>query len=294
MRMKRGVILLIGIAVMIVIAIAALVRFGRRPAPAPEAPVVGQPQPSPRTILGITLPRAPFFMSPPAPRPTAGGALPATPPPSPSPAASPRYSPPAFPARTPAPAPTSQQVFDFLWPKEYRDYLAYVQDNLIEQGAIPRGERSSFSSEDDVIAFLVRSVDYLAEQGIIAASDVPNFKKGIQQDLRNKKVQEYHYYLQIAPQYPSPPPFPMPSPSAEQPMTLGRALVAMFTGAYRQLYAQVECFAVRKPNWPIPGFSLWAPTCSSFSGKVPIGCLNAVCVAGNALWDPLTGICGCD
>jgi hypothetical protein len=192
------------------------------------------------------------------------------------------------------PPPTNEQVFNFLWPKEYRDYLAYLQDTLIAQGAIPREDRLSLQTEDEVLAFLVRGVDYLADTRIITEADAANFKRGIQQDLRNIKALEYRYYLQTGPHYPSPPPLPMPSPSAEQPMTLGRAMLAILTGAYHQLHAQVECFAERRPGWPVPGVNLWAPLCRGFVGKVPIGCLDAVCPFGNALWDPVTGICGCD
>lgn len=59
----------------------------------------------------------------------------------------------------------------------------------------------------------------------------------------------------------------------------------------------VDCYAEAGPN-PIPGSNLWAPCCDCgipVKGFcIPIGCLNLLCRYGNAIWDPATGICGCD
>jgi hypothetical protein len=302
MKRSTRIVILAVAGLLAIVAVIATIFGKRRPVPAPEVPAIGQPQQTPRRVFGIA-PLSSFPISLPTPAGTPETGEPhITPSPSPSPPLpSPSLSLPTYPVRSPAPPPTSEQVFNFLWPKEYRDYLAYLQDALIAEGAIPRENRLSLQTEDEVLAFLVRGVDYLAEKRFITETEAANFRNGIQHDLRNIKTAEYQYYLQFAPQYPSPsplpipsPPFIIPSPRTEQPMTLGRALLAILTGAYRQLYAQGECYIVRKPFWPIPGVNLWAPACRGFMGKAPIGCLDAVCPVGNAIWDPVTGICGCD
>ena len=57
------------------------------------------------------------------------------------------------------------------------------------------------------------------------------------------------------------------------------------------------CWREAGPN-PALGTNLWAPCCNCSVptpyGCVPIGCKNLVCRKGNVIWDPGTGICGCD
>ncbi len=58
-----------------------------------------------------------------------------------------------------------------------------------------------------------------------------------------------------------------------------------------------ECYRGKSYN-PAPGVNLWAPCCNCsvpvYGYCVPVGCKNLVCKNGNLIWDPATGICGCD
>jgi len=187
--------------------------------------------------------------------------------------------------------PTQEQIFNILWPVSYRDYLAYIQDILIQSHFIPAETRTNFKTQDDIFGFLTKSVDLLAERGFISQYDAPRFKQGINGDLRIIKSQELNGLLTTG-ELPGIR-ISMSAPQKTHELSFGQVLWRMILGAFRPASAQ-DCAREVNPLNTIPGVNLWAPSCNGFAGKIPIGCLNAVCPFGNAIWDPVTGICGCD
>lgn len=211
---------------------------------------------------------------------------------------SPLPAPFSFPLPTPLSFPNQVAVFNLLWPPSYRQYLTDLQDVLIRKKVLDAGDKVTLANEENVYTFLTRSVDAFTKLGVIRSNGNPRMKQGIQAALRTIKGQELAAYLQFGPPFPAPQEMDLPKIST----TLGEAIASAIKSAAMPLFAgsadaQAECFRVGIPN-PLPGVNLWAPTCIGsipvFLGTpIPIGCLNAICPFGNALWDPLTGICGC-
>jgi hypothetical protein len=56
-------------------------------------------------------------------------------------------------------------------------------------------------------------------------------------------------------------------------------------------YSWPECFQVGVPN-PLPGANIWKPFCYCNGCYFGQGCLD-FCGWQSAIWDPMTGICGC-
>ncbi len=56
-------------------------------------------------------------------------------------------------------------------------------------------------------------------------------------------------------------------------------------------FHMLECFQIGLPS-PIPGFNIFKPYCYCTGCNYGQGCLD-FCESMSAIWDPMTGICGC-
>lgn len=323
--MKRQYVFLIaaGIVGMVAVVFAFfIIFFGPRTQPAATP---GGPTPLPRPF-GITLPIEPFFKRsvktlPPSPI-TSPEATPEISPPTESPKV-PLPSP-FFPivqlpesferkinelkadGRTGI---TEQELFELQWPEEYREKLSYIQDLMITQNMIATSARKSLASQDEILSFLTNSMPFALDLGIITKEDADRFTSSISTTLaaeKEKEAEAVRARLRGSQTMLRPKMWMLAESVREKPpqeiiMTLAKAIAEIFKQAFYQKTAigqlppiGIDCWQeiTYRPNFLGP--SLWAPCCRCFAGKFPIGCLTFVCAGKSALWDSITGICGCD
>lgn len=174
------------------------------------------------------------------------------------------------------------EVFAILHPSYYLKYLSTIEDLMIQDGVLKQEEKQVFDSEDKVIAFLKDKVfDYMVMHGIATAAERPRFERGLE------VVQELHQneakYLRAA---------LLPSPVHQISALwefVSLKIVQLFLPYAR---AQGECYR-GGASTPTQGSNLGAICCNCSIKKVPVGCLNAVCLGRPAIWDSETFICGC-
>jgi hypothetical protein len=322
--MQRSAIITIAVvgAIIFIVGIIAFAFFffGRRTAP--ESMPIGAPSPSPQQIFGISLPTGSFFRSRPVAEQLPVGMPPSSPAPTPS---SPVLQ---IPALLPSPIVTSfrlspsweqkikelkaegrtaftkEELFELQWPADYREKLSYLQDLAIQQGLIPTSSRKDFKSQEEIIEFLVSALPAAVKIGIITQQDAARFENAIKNDLIAAKEKEsailYSRLIQSANPHSEHISAMSPSgfrPADSPPTFLGAVADLLKNFLYpKPASGQIGIDCAQEitytPNWLGPLF--WAPCCNCFAFKFPIGCLNYFCFGRSALWDSVTGICGCD
>lgn len=87
-------------------------------------------------------------------------------------------------------APADKALFSLAYPEQYITYLRQMQDMMMWNGALGRSERVAFISENEIVFFLERFVDYLASEHLIDPAKVSSFKRGIAVEMRNINAPE--------------------------------------------------------------------------------------------------------
>ncbi len=198
----------------------------------------------------------------------------------------------------PKPAPkktlTDEEWFKITYPEDYLDYLVDLEGLMKEEGFLADSEKFEFKSEEEITSFLHRAIDFFLQEGILTEETAKNFRNGIdvvlpdfQKEERhqleaklnilsfrlNHKIEEFGLFNRI------------------------KCLIDSFFKTDAWAFVSfceegVLCFRAGAPA-PI-GTNLWAPCCCCKHKKHMIGCLNSVCPSpASAIWDPMTGICGC-
>lgn len=186
---------------------------------------------------------------------------------------------------------TNEEYFSLAYPAEYHEYLDTLQDFLVRENYIQAGEKIEIKTEEDSYQILTSFVEFMAGQGFLNKEEKDRFKKGINEELRELNAQE--------------------RPLVEKQL-LGFSwykfmdqFLAIFID---RIYAQPLCF--RQGGGAGIGYNggsfccncgynihhgtpYFVPYCAGFVCDINLGCLNAVCPGGAAIWDPMTGICGC-
>jgi len=174
-----------------------------------------------------------------------------------------------------------EEYFDLFYPENYIDYLNAMQRMMVEGGYIDEGEVIIFGKEEDVYPVLVKIIDYVADEEYITEEERLNFKNGVEELKILNKI--------------------------ERPYVIEQLLGILISKAYA--FGGL-CF--RSGAGGPGGFNGWAwccncgmfcttdgcifmPDCGPGGSRcnVQFGCLNRVCPSGPAIWDPMTGICGC-
>lgn len=205
-----------------------------------------------------------------------------------------------------------EEVFHTLNPKEFLDVIAELQDILVRNHYIKDNERIAFTSEENNVQFFLKFIDYLYGEQILTAEEYTRFKtvlpgyylnlrrweaENLRSTLKKKSAQENRYQSPLS--------------IVGTPYILYLAQEVGFTKIINitshvlnpRTYIPTACAASCTPppgpdcfqvGVPTPvGINVFAPCCSCCAKGVPIGCLNLYCAGKSAIWDPMTGICGC-
>lgn len=196
------------------------------------------------------------------------------------------------------------KIFETLLPSWYRDKLSYFQDLLTDEKFIKESERVSFQNKEEVFGFIRKSYQYLKDNKIIDPKDADRFLTyGFYEwkrllEMEEGQLRRGELPLRTSSSIKS---FKYSSVSSScntSPFSIFASLISKLIPGkkVRAFYVctPIECWQTGAGVGPIPGKNLIAPCCCCYCGKVPCGCLNAVCVGRNAIWDPVTHICGCD
>ncbi len=232
----------------------------------------------------------------------------------------------------PVSALSEEQIFEIIWPKDYRNALVMLQDLMVKDGFIAESRKISvMQSDDQVYAALLSIVDYAVKEGWVVPADFEKLRAGIKElekiitaeraNLRRHGKlsdgvllpggQRISKTPQIKQDF-----FSMIIDGLKYSLTVQSAN-AQIPGV-PGWHTTPDCYKDLAPAYWVPGPNLWAfccncgllctpvgctfiPDCGPFSVacNVPLGCLNLMCIAWpNAIWDapwnPLgTGICGC-
>jgi len=205
------------------------------------------------------------------------------------------------PETTPDPE-LEKKIFETLYPKSYRDHLSFFQDILVDEKFISASKRASFQNEDEIFGFVRKGIEYMRDNNMLAQSDAEKFlNQGLSEwrQLNQKEAEMLREGKLPLRTSSSIKPFKMPAVSScnSSPFSVFSDLIKKLiwgNTARAFVCTPIECWQLGAGVGPLPGVNLWAPCCCCFCGKAPCGCLNAVCVGRNAIWDPMTGICGCD
>lgn len=186
---------------------------------------------------------------------------------------------------------SDEEYFKIAYPDYYIEYLNAMAKMMEDNGYQAGADEKQFTSEEKIIAFLNKYIDYLAAQGAITEGQKIGFKFGVNNTLPelNEKERQAKSISQI---------YIKKSIEKLAWVTFGEKACAI-----------VGCFWIGAPK-PI-GANLWAPCCrcgyncgSHGCWFVPDcgvggcminqGCTNGVCgYANSSIWDPMGGICGC-
>lgn len=185
------------------------------------------------------------------------------------------------------------KIFETLYPQYYRDQLSYLQDLLVGEGIIEEENRSAFENEEEIFNFVRIGIQYLKDNGTITQENAQRFLDSGLSEWKKINSQEAEEMRKGE--------LPVSIRSSSAIFCTNNSPFSIFSDFARKIIfgnsAQAQCFQYGASIGPIPGRNLWAPCCICWAGgksPVPIGCLNAVCIGRNAIWDPVTGICGCD
>lgn len=184
-----------------------------------------------------------------------------------------------------------EEYFKIAYPDYYIGYLNAMAKMMEDNGYPINADEKQFASEEKIIAFLNKYIDYLAAQGAITEGQKIGFKFGVNNTLPelNEKEKQAKSISQIY---------------------IKKSIEKLAWVAFgEKACAIVSCFWIGAPK-PI-GANLWAPCCNCGwnCGKhgcwfvpdcgvggcqINTGCINGVCgYANSSIWDPMGGICGC-
>lgn len=85
---------------------------------------------------------------------------------------------------------TEEEIFFMMNPPEFIDTLTFYQDQLIQLGEIKETERVVINSEENLVAFLLRGLEYLEKQNVLSSEDAERFKTFLKEEYLNIRKQE--------------------------------------------------------------------------------------------------------
>lgn len=181
---------------------------------------------------------------------------------------------------------TDEEWFKIAYPDYYIVYLEQMQDWMIRDGFLKEPEKIEFTSEEKINPFLHKVVDFVLKKGYITETDAKNFRYGLDVVLPDLQKKERNLWQE----------------------KISAFLFKIMNIAYAQ---EEDCFQIGATS-PEPGWNGWDECCncglictifgciyvpdcgpSGVGCNVQLGCLNLICSYQAAIWDPMTGICGC-
>lgn len=198
---------------------------------------------------------------------------------------------------TEKPLPSSDPTFKKLYPDYYLSALQALHRMMKNDGFLSSGSLFAIANENDLFSFLETLITYAETKQYIKQTDATRFRIALHGEVKKILHRERFQY--------------------ERTRSLRPFLYSLFTflrtkTALADVVTSPDCYADRNPTNPIPGVNVPWPLCCNCGLTCPdldfvddcgpdgddcdiqLGCLNLICPNGNAIWDPVTGICGCD
>lgn len=213
---------------------------------------------------------------------------------------------------------SDEEVFNRLWPEDYRQGLFIVVDVMKKDGFVAQDIVVTFHKNQDIYDFLELMLRYAKVKGWIDEERYQSFHGGLINILPETVEQEAQAYRQTGMRHNSLPGnqrLLLSGTSKDIVDTIIDGLGYVFFLAKPAEGAWItggDCYKDDAPFYPVPGFNslnfccncglkcakvcVFVPDCGphSVACDIPLGCLNLNCKAWpNAIWDPTTGICGC-
>ena len=200
---------------------------------------------------------------------------------------------------------SDEDYFGKAYPEMYRAILDSLQDFLVDKNFITSGQKIVFKTEEDTYVLFLRIADYAFFKGYIQESMLDNYKKGIE-ELKKLNVGDRVFVEKR-----------LLGKNIDDLLARAKNIILNLVGtekaqAFVWVSIGVECYKSAGLGGPL-GYNSWAECCNcgefcsnagcqyyqdcgymGASCNVPMGCLNMICGwMSAAIWDPITGICGC-
>jgi hypothetical protein len=207
---------------------------------------------------------------------------------------------------------TDEEWFKIAYPASYLEYLATIEKVMHDEGFLSSSEKFEFTSQKKINLFLHKTVDFFLQKGFIDEKQADNIRQGIDIVLPELQKQERKLYeqkltsllfqlIKIAyAQYPLfcfrfglpiPGGFNLIAPCCDCGFDIGRRGRLIFVEHCSGNALPVDIYS---PYYdPVTGTMSGFLGAGTGSCAINLGCLNAVCPGQAAIWDPMTGICGC-
>lgn len=219
---------------------------------------------------------------------------------------------------------SDEEYFREFYPQTYIVYLDTLQEAMLKDAFIDESEKTVFKTEEDTFKLFFRFIDYLAVKGQINEEQKKNFKEGVDVALRGfnkmerlmveqtilerrsalREFLEHIFGVLMSEAYACG--INTGYPDCYVGITQGAGEYGEVTDTQTDLqfgeYGEVLNM----------GFNGWSYCCNCGlwcgygctyvydcgpSGAACnsgwYGCLNGICQYGNAIWDQMSGICGC-
>lgn len=229
------------------------------------------------------------------------------------------------------PSAVSDESLPLLFPETYITYVTTMRDLMRERGVVAQNEFAAFATNDDILNFLPRILDFAAQEEWITKTQAENYKQNLAPGFAAMKAE----YLQFrsssatAKKLASACSAPIKNESSRR---ITEIFEKYFFGWMKEAATLAKvpvaeafvplCYKNWNPASVVPGYNvpgiiccncglkyvgkavIFVPVCDSpiaVGGfpvtplcDIPLGCLNLTCGwMQNAIWDPTTGICGC-
>jgi hypothetical protein len=230
------------------------------------------------------------------------------------------------------PSAIPNESLPLLFPETYLAYVKTTRDWMLGRGVIQADEFTKFSTNAEILEFLPRLIDFFANEGHITETQRESFKQNIAPGFDAMKAEYLQFRSSAeAKKIASACPAPVENESSRRITEifekyffgwLKEGLIALkipVAEAFVPLCYKDWDPSGAIPGWnvpgivccncglkkiPVPPFLIFVPVCDLPVSKgglpitpicdIPLGCLNLTCGwMPNAIWDPLTGICGC-
>lgn len=217
---------------------------------------------------------------------------------------------------------TNEEIFDRLWPPSYRQALLDVEKVFIEQGFLSAGSRhNTLLKDEDIYDILLTFINAAEKNDWIVGQDASLFRKGVREllpkDIENERAElQRNGGVSSGRALPGGQQFTrsfLDQKDLLDSLLEGLKYVFSVNYALAGWVTSPDCYKDDAPDYPVPGFNSlifccncglycvytyceFIPDCGPHSAEcnVPLGCLNLICgLWPNAIWDPMTGICGC-
>lgn len=226
---------------------------------------------------------------------------------------------------------SDSEIFEKMWPSVYRSDLRKFEEFMMQDGFINSSERSPMLSDEDMFDFYKTMLNYAHSKQWVSEENYHNLLRGVTEILPNVLGLEKAIlrgerggssFLLPGGQRMA----QDKSDTLVSNIIEGLKYVFSFAEpANAAWYRDIDCYKDDIFPYPIPGPNLYSFCCncgfyfvpagtkcvpiyesdcgefnetciekSKCAPPLPLGCLNLACAAWpNAIWDPLTGICGC-